>query len=120
MSISPRICISSNDGMKLKISSVSPLMTIDDFMSDDINHLCVKHRYRSQFSPYSQYVSFLHKFCMQVLYIISGSNKNALMYMFYFQQVSVFSLCQRFIGFLLGVLELIPPWRWENAIPRII
>ena len=37
LSISPRICSSSNDGMKLKISSVSSLMIIDDFIGNDIN-----------------------------------------------------------------------------------
>ena len=33
LSISPRICSLSNDGMKLKISSVSSLMIIDDHWS---------------------------------------------------------------------------------------
>ena len=42
------------------------------------------------------------------------------MYMFWFQQVPVWSLCQRLIGFLPGVLKLIPPWELENAVPRTI
>ena len=90
--ISPRICISSNDGMKLKISSVSPLMIIGDFISDDINHLYLKYCYRSQFPPYSHYVSFSQILYGSFIYYLRVVSKCIYVYALISASVSFFTV----------------------------
>ena len=70
--------------------------TIDDFINDDINHL-FETSLPIKFYILSQDRIIMH-WCT----------------CFNFSKCHFFSLCQRFIELLVGVLELIPPWGWEN------